>query len=91
MSLCYRCEHRARFFESGFRPRFECGAVDTSKYACYMYKPVAPCVLLADKNDDRPQFGPPMIASRSSFVRVAETELKVKEYEDGNVLYHEPV
>lgn len=76
--LCFRCEHRARFLEDGSRPRYECGDVKSNKYVCYMYRPVLPVVLdKLDKTDKRPQFGPPMISSRSMFVRVAEPEMEL--------------
>ena len=44
-SLCFRCEYRALFLETGYKPRLECGSVEDSKYICYMYKPVEPVVL----------------------------------------------
>jgi hypothetical protein len=65
MSLCFRCENRALFLEKGFRPRFECGEPDRSKYACYCFQPVKPIGLARDREDKRPQFGPWMITSRS--------------------------
>ena len=56
--LCYRCEYRAQFLETGRRPRFECGEIEKSKYVCYMYRPVKPIVLKrsdAAKDDPRPE------------------------------------
>jgi len=76
MSLCYRCEHRARFLETGERPRYECGEVNQSKVGCYMYRPVSPCVVAADEGDDRELGGPAMCAARAHFVRVAEGSLR---------------
>ena len=45
MSLCFRCEWRAQFHENKRRPRCECGDIESSKYSCYMYKPVEPLTL----------------------------------------------
>jgi len=92
MSLCYRCEHRAQFLENGPRPRYECGEIQTSKIACYMYRPVKSVVLARDKDDERPQFGPPIIASRSYFVRIAdEMELSLDRLnKDESILYWKP-
>lgn len=86
--LCFRCEHRARFFEKRVRLRYECGDVEHSKIGCYMYLPVQPAVLKPDKDDKRPQFGPPIISLRSYYVRTAgEMELKLEQCKDGTVLY----
>ena len=86
--LCHRCEYRAQFFESGNRPRYECGDPACNKHGCYMYRPVRPVLLKRDMDDERPQFGPWMFSSRSYFVRLAEEmELHVKQSEEGNILY----
>lgn len=76
--LCFRCEHRARFFENGSRPRLECGDVESAKYSCYMYRPVSPVVLTHDSLDPRPALGPPMISSRVSYKRIAEGVYRLK-------------
>lgn len=63
--LCHRCEHRARNKEDDrYQPRCECGD-EGAVYGCYMYQPVKPMKLqkLYD-DDDRPLFGPWMIAAR---------------------------
>jgi hypothetical protein len=52
-----------------------------------MYKPVCPVMLTKAKDDDRPQFGPPIISARSHFNGIADMELAVKECESGNVLF----
>ncbi len=82
MSFCYRCEYRARFLEDGSRPRYECGAITTSKIACYMYKPCMPIILKqADKTDKRPWPDSGLIAARSEVVRVTDerdVRLRVK-------------
>ena len=88
LGLCFRCEHRAKFLEAGRRPRCECGEINETKWACYMYRPVKPVVLAPlDAADDRPQFGPSLISSRSKFVRVAdELEYFVRQAEGGSVI-----
>ena len=85
--LCYRCEHRAKFLETGIQPRCECGEINKAVYGCYMYKPVKPVVLLPDEDDDRPQFGPVFIAARSYYGGVADMELDLMEQGKGAVLY----
>jgi len=85
--LCFRCEHRARFFESGRSPRFECGDVKTCVHGCYMYQPVMPVILLKNKTDKRPQFGPIVISARSSYAGMPDMELGVKHLKTGAVLY----
>ena len=55
MSLCYRCEHRAKNKETcgKYQPRYECGT-DDSVGSCYMFQPVRPIAIKANKGDDRP-------------------------------------
>ena len=73
--LCYRCEWRAQFLEKEHGPRFECCEIESAVSVCYMYKPVAPCVLTkAYKDDPRSEFDAPMIAARSRCVGVAECD-----------------
>lgn len=91
MSLCYRCEHRARFLETGRGPRWECQQPERSVSGCYMYQPVRPVVLKRNKGDKRPQFGPWMVSARSSFVRLwDEAVLHVSKRKDGNAIYWAP-
>jgi hypothetical protein len=89
--LCYRCEHRANFFETGSRPRCECGDVQTTKAGCYMYRPVRPVTLAPAKDDPRPQFGPAMLSSRSY---VAKTQIPMRATlstcGDESVIYWKP-
>ena len=72
--LCFRCEHRAHFHETGYGPRYECkqnGAVG----ACYMYRPVSPCVCKPLHPDDpRPIWGPAALSCRMQFVRVLDVD-----------------
>lgn len=85
IGLCYRCEHRAAFHETGLRPRYECGAGGTVT-SCYMYKPVKPVILKKTKGDKRPQFGPAMISARSQGVGIADFELDLHR----TILYWRP-
>jgi len=88
MSLCYRCEHRAKYLETGERPRFECGEVGKSKSSCYYYVPIMPIVLQRDKGDKRPVAAPWLFSARSHFVRMPENlKLDVKKYKDGYMMY----
>ena len=88
MSLCYRCEYRAQFLETGNRPRYECGEIEKSKHGCYMYRPIKPVVLQRDMDDERPQFGPWFFSSHSYFVRIAdEMKLNIKQTEEGSTIY----
>ena len=43
--LCFRCEHRASFLETGTAPRYECKNVKDAARICYNYNPVRPCTL----------------------------------------------
>lgn len=84
--LCWRCEWRARHNETGVQPRCECGDVHNAVGACYMYQPVAPIGLVADDpEDERPLFGPPMIAGRVRFKKVAEGTHDLYVDDEGNM------
>jgi len=88
--LCFRCEHRAQYFETGIAPRMECGEPDYVKYACYMYKPVKPVVVKALDNDDSYLiFGPAMVADRVRFERIATNKdcvARLTELNDGEFI-----
>jgi len=64
LGLCFRCEHRAEFLENGFRPRFECGMEKTATSGCYMFMPCKPVAVAPNDGEERPIFGPWMIAGR---------------------------
>ena len=85
--LCFRCEHRARYHETGRGPRCECQSEKQAVYSCYMYRPVNPVVLAPNEGDDRPMFAGSMFSGRSHFVRVFKSELAAKETDDGVFLY----
>lgn len=87
--LCFRCEHRANYLENGSQPRCECGDIKSSKYACYMYKPVRPVVLSPlNKEDKRPRFAGSFISKREKFERIAEGKIKVKILNEDNVILY---
>lgn len=72
--LCFRCDHRASFLETGHGPRYQCGEVQKSVVMCYTYMPVRPVVNTADMHDkDHPgPFAPAIMRTRWSATRVAE-------------------
>ena len=72
LGLCFRCEHRARYHETGIQPRLECGEAGKSKSACYMYAPVRPLIVKPIKGESRPLFGMHMLSGRMEAVSVAD-------------------
>lgn len=88
--LCYRCEHRARFFETGRGPRYECQQPEMAVHGCYMYKPVKPLILKKQKGDKRPEFAGAMLSARQEYVGLPDFELNLAKVKDGKVLYWEP-
>jgi len=52
--LCYRCEHRAEYFEAGRALRYECGMTSLAVHSCYAYEPVKPLTIIKQKGDQRP-------------------------------------
>lgn len=64
LDLCYRCENRAVFLETGYHPRFECGMEKTATSCCYMFMPTKPIAVVPVSGEKRPIFGPWMIAGR---------------------------
>ena len=89
-TLCFRCEHRAKYLESKNGPRCECKSVETSVYSCYMYTPVKPVIIAKNENDKRPQFVGSAFSARSHGVKIADLQLSLKEYSDGNMIYWVP-
>ena len=69
---------------------------ECSSYYCreciteHEFRMVCASCLAKLEGDERPQFGPAFIASRSRAVRVAEAEYRVHEEADGHVLYVVP-
>jgi len=88
--LCFRCEYRARFLETGFGPRYECGGIQTGSYCCYMYQPVRPCVLKPQKGDRRPRFSGAMISAREQFAGIADGEYELMKGKAGAIVWYHP-
>lgn len=84
IGLCYRCEHRARYLETGGGPRAECKSEKSTVYSCYSYRPIKPVVTSCNEGDDRPAFGPPMLAGRVHAVRIADGKYHL--HQDGDEL-----
>lgn len=68
--LCHRCEHRARYYETGHGPRCECSGSDV--YSCYMYRPVVPCAQQVNEGDGRSAFAPSLFSARSHRINFPE-------------------
>lgn len=75
VGLCFRCEWRARFFETGSGPRCECGMTTRSSYSRYMYTPVRPIIITANKEDQRFPLWPFMLSARCHSVGLANVFL----------------
>ena len=87
--MCYRCEHRARFLEDNtICPRVECGQIETSKAACYMFLPSSPLVFKKmDEDDPRPWPATGIFAARSQSVKLYSMgALVAKTVDDGVIL-----
>lgn len=52
-ALCFRCEHRAHYLETGKGPRCECEEATKAVDNCYYYAPVKPCMLKWTDGDRR--------------------------------------
>jgi hypothetical protein len=83
ISLCYRCEHRAKFLEMQIRPRYECGEPNRSVSSCYMFQPARPLVIKPRDGDTRP-ITLNLIGGRVEAVKVAENlEIGIAPHKDG--------
>ena len=81
-TLCWRCEHRARFHEFGHAARYECGQ-PWSVCSCYMYAPVAPMVQARNPGDKRDVHLPWVFSPRCTAVRIAGGETFVRSLPKG--------
>jgi hypothetical protein len=86
--LCYRCEHRATFKETGYAPRSECKS-EISVMGCYCYKPVKPLVIKPRKGDKRP-ISLDILSCRIEAVKIADVELTGKKIRGGYIVYWQP-
>ena len=91
LPLCYRCEHRAVFMETGAKPRYECGEHKAAVMSCYMFSPVKPLCMRKDDGEKRPAFGPHMVAARMHTTGVAKVELHLTKQADDLVAYWIPL
>ena len=90
-ALCYRCEHRAVYLETGGGPRSECKMSDTAVQSCYMYTPVRPVRLKLNEGDTRPPIAPAFISARLRREGILDGILAVTGYEDSSfVKYWKP-
>ena len=74
LGLCFRCEHRAVFLETGYHPRFECGMEKMASSGCYMFMPCKPVAVTPNPGEKRPMFGPWMIAGRLHALGLVDAE-----------------
>jgi hypothetical protein len=89
--LCNRCEHRARFHESGKGPRYECSQTQQAVDSCYMYEPVTPVVLKRNPGDRRPTLVGWLFSARCHAVGLAACSLRIAQRATGTVLWKEPI
>ena len=84
MTLCARCEHRARAYETGHGPRCECTDLAHSYSSCYMYQPTAILIMarcpteLQIHGRKRPMAGPWMFSARLVAAGIAATTLHMR-------------
>ena len=84
LRLCFRCEYRARFLETGEGPRYECKSKADGVWSCYAYLPVSPYTTKPlDKKDKRPRHGPVMLSSREVIHEISDVNYKVVKKRNG--------
>lgn len=88
--LCFRCEFRALYLETGFGPRCECKDVQSSSYSCYAFKPVMPLVVKPRTGDRRSLYGGMLLGGRMTPVARSEMELHGKKVKHGYLAYWLP-
>jgi hypothetical protein len=77
IGMCFRCEYRARFLETGSAPRCECGEINRQSFCCYMYTPCTPLILKKESKDKRSISAPSMIRARSRVIGKALSSIDV--------------
>jgi len=91
--LCFRCEYRAEYLHDKLNagenvfvhsPRCECGMTG-SVHSCYMYRPVRPYIIKANKGERRGLTLPWMISGRAHAIGVAKTQYVAKKVKEGLV------
>lgn len=88
--LCFRCNHRAVFLETGHGPRSECKDINNATGGCYMYTPTKPLILVKDSTDKRPQFAGAIFSSRSRSGGLADCRLSLEQTKAGATPYWTP-
>ena len=77
--LCWRCEHRSIFLETGIHPRFECGMEKTASHSCYMFMPCKPIAVTSIAGERRPIFAGWLLAGRiQSYGLIADERIRLK-------------
>lgn len=80
LGLCHRCEHRARFFETGHGPRCECQTPGYGVCSCYMYEPVTPLEMTLNEREKRPPIGIVGwgLSGRAHSIKLADVDLHME-------------
>lgn len=86
--LCFRCEYRAQFFETGHGPRYECSGPG-SVHGCYQYKPVIPIIVKRQAGDERPIAGD-IIGARLDPVGLADVDFVCERYKNDYLIWARP-
>lgn len=75
--LCFRCEHRAQFLETGSGPRCECQMNTQQVVGCYMYRPCAPVVMKKASGDKRGVGDMVIVRARSHGTRLLDVNYRI--------------
>jgi hypothetical protein len=91
LTLCFRCEHRAKASETKgvYSPRFECSDFNHSVSSCYMYLPVIPLIIEREKKDKRP-LSLNIFSCRVKPIRRPTGEYDLKRFNRGILVYWKP-
>lgn len=87
--LCFRCDYRADFLETGRTPRFECGVIESAVCGCYMFLPVKPIVIKKRDGDPRP-ITLDYFSGRVERVNIPNLSIQHKIIDNGMIVYWEP-
>jgi hypothetical protein len=78
LGLCFRCEHRSVFHETGWGPRFECKQ-KMAVHSCYCFVPCKPIAAAPIAGEKRLIFDPWMTSGRlQSMGLVDNARLRLK-------------
>ena len=87
---CHECNGTGEYKDKKCTNCNGSGYILNTKHSCYMYKPVQPIVIAKDKDDNRPQFAGSIISARSHGVELADMNITLQEYSNGNAIYWTP-